>query len=778
MKSYLRFLGRNKLYTVIMAVGLSIAIAFVVPMICYNNDIQQISKGHENYENIYSVCYNEMQCTSIGFGDFLKESVPEIDKVTNPVLRKSELLDSDEKRTDFIDKDFFYFFPCTFIEGDESFLDIPGAVAISVDYAKELKDDGQVLGMQLNGFRGVHTVAAVYDNYGCGILYEADMLANVEILKNLSHFDYPLSEQALTVFSVREDADESALLAKVRKTAVEYWGPLGETYRNEMSYRLVRYDEFTTDGSNILGQGYSSSLRWILGIICSLLFIIPLLNYINLSIALTVKRAKEMAMRRLNGADRWNIVTKYCVESLVFTSFCFLFGLALTELTVPALNKFILTRNSLGAVITLSWTLSDVFMFICLILVTSLFCGIAPALIVSRFTPLDVTKGDFRYHSKKRLSKIFIFVQSFISVVVIAVSLVMEINYNKAVNVDFHCNVDDVFYLDPEYMIKGAAEQLSQELMKHPEILSVGLVSNYTDLPVIGSARPFIKDHVVPFFYTHIYCDENAFNLMEFEVIEQFDKDKKTGLWMTAEYEEAAPEHPELLNQIVEKYDIRHFEPAGRIGTYPASFEATGYKHLSLLFVAPVSGIDFYPDLLIKTIPDHGKARRVIAEAYSKVYDEEVTDVMNFSTSSKYIKEINVENLSGLHSMLKLMRFILILIIGMTMMGLVGMSAYYAAERKNEIAVRKVFGGTTDSETFRNVLMYLKLTLTADLLAVPVLILLFDRMKETAFANTIDTFWWIYVVAIVSSCVISLVSVLWQTLRAARTNPAEALKKE
>ena len=114
MKSYLRFLGRNKLYTAIEVVGLSIAIAFAIPMLCYNNSIRLTSKGHENYENIYSVCYNEMQGSSTKFGDFLKERIPEIEKVTTPVLQKQEILDDDSRKTDFVDKDFIYLFTFKF----------------------------------------------------------------------------------------------------------------------------------------------------------------------------------------------------------------------------------------------------------------------------------------------------------------------------------------------------------------------------------------------------------------------------------------------------------------------------------------------------------------------------------------------------------------------------------------------------------------------------------------------------------------------------------------
>ena len=780
MKSYLRFLSRNKLYTAIEVVGLSIAIAFAIPMLCYNNSVRQISKGHDNYENIYSVCFDQLQGTSPEFGAFLKERIPEISKVTNPVLQKQEILDDDNRKTDFIDKDFFYFFPCTFIEGDENFLDIPGAVAVSADYAKVLAADGPVLGRQINGLRGVHTVAAIFEDYGSGILHKADMLANKnEIWKGHLNSEYPLAEQAMTLFSVRDDAEMGSVLDKLRKCAVEYWGAYGDSYRDESRYRLVRYDEITTNGSNIFGLSHPAALRWLLGVVCLLMFIIPLINYINLSVALTTKRAKEMAMRRLNGADRSGIIMKYCVESLIFTTICFLFGLLLTKVSVPALNSFIEATNGAGTNLTVSWTISDMILFVILILVTSLICGIVPAMIVSRFTPLDVTKGDLRYYSKKRLSKVFICFQSFISVIVISLSLVMEVNYGKLLNVDYHCNLEDVFYLSPGTIAPGKPEELREELMKHPEIISSGMIGYNSDLPAIGSGRPYLKDQMLKFFYTYLYCDENVFDILEFEVTEQFDNDRKSGLWLTPETERIIAEYPDVLDEVVRKTETRHPDPAGRIEAYLIEPWSTDRgPAASFLFVAPEADVHWLPSLVIKTVPDHAAARKIIAETYSKVYDVPISDIMKFGYESKYIKEIHKDTLAPIYSTIKLMRLVLILIIAITMMGMTGMSVYYASERRHEISVRKVFGATTDSETFRNVLTYIRMTLISDILAIPVIYILLDLMKQTPYANSLNTSWWVYVAAISASLVISLASVLWQTLRAARTNPAEALKKE
>lgn len=74
MKSYLRFLSRNKLYTAIEVVGLSLALAFVIPMICFYTNIARISKGHDNYKNIYSLNIDRIQASSPGLGDFLKDN--------------------------------------------------------------------------------------------------------------------------------------------------------------------------------------------------------------------------------------------------------------------------------------------------------------------------------------------------------------------------------------------------------------------------------------------------------------------------------------------------------------------------------------------------------------------------------------------------------------------------------------------------------------------------------------------------------------------------------
>jgi putative ABC transport system permease protein len=119
----------------------------------------------------------------------------------------------------------------------------------------------------------------------------------------------------------------------------------------------------------------------------------------------------------------------------------------------------------------------------------------------------------------------------------------------------------------------------------------------------------------------------------------------------------------------------------------------------------------------------------------------------------------------------------MLLAVLISLLGLIAMSTYYAGENAKNIAVRKVFGGTVESETWRTVKEYMVLVAVACVIAVPLAVWAAQRYLE-GFIVRLENYSWIFVVAVVISLVMAFLSVLWQTLKAARTNPAEALKKE
>ena len=142
-----------------------------------------------------------------------------------------------------------------------------------------------------------------------------------------------------------------------------------------------------------------------------------------------------------------------------------------------------------------------------------------------------------------------------------------------------------------------------------------------------------------------------------------------------------------------------------------------------------------------------------------------------------YIKEINESELAPHKGVNDLMEKLLGIIVILGIMGLTGISIYFATEREKEIAVRKVFGGTVITELWRNTRTFIRIALIANLVAIPIAVLAFDTIL-IHLADKIQNLWLIYIACVMISFTIILASVLWQTIRAARTNPAESLKKE
>ena len=174
MKSYLRFLSRNKLYTAIEVVGLSLALAFVIPMINVVVDRYERSRAHERYEDIYAVSYLGNLYTEVNFGDFLKERIPEIERTTSAMLGPRSI----------IDRDFFYFFPFEFVEGDESFLDSRENIAVSEKFAAMIADES-AMGKAVKIEDKYYTVAAVFKNSRNDILKDCEILQNIAPFKEL-----------------------------------------------------------------------------------------------------------------------------------------------------------------------------------------------------------------------------------------------------------------------------------------------------------------------------------------------------------------------------------------------------------------------------------------------------------------------------------------------------------------------------------------------------------------------------------------------------------------
>ena len=758
MKSYLRFLSRNKLYTAIKIVGLSLALAFVIPLINIIVDKNERCRAHERHEDIYVVAYSGNLYTDVNFGDYLKERMSEVEHVSSAIINSGS--------TVIVDHEFFHFFPFEFIEGNESFLDSRNNVAISEKYARTISEESPIgRSLRLDGQE--YNIAAVFKSQRNDILKECEILQSIA-----QHKEFSLSggiAEGVTFVALPDDHDRQSAEQMILEIADEY-NQGNEIYLKMKEYgvtrKLFRYDELPEALENY-GQfmQYRSGAMLFIYIIIGLIFIVAVLNYINLNVAVSTSRARESATRKLVGASRNQLIIKGLTESLAFTLICFLFGYLMSGHVGSFIKGLLAMTGFTDFSCEPTGSVSAIVTFVFLIVITAFVAGITPSVISSRFTPLEVTKGDLRYHSKKRWSKFFIGFQTILSVILISVVLMISTCYRKALEVDFNCDIEEVGYIRT---MNDMAPLIVAKAAEYPEIISVGLASQVPAEGFSGAITTLDNEQLL---FSNIACDSNGFDTFGFEILEQYTDDIH-GLWITPYTQSFMQRDSILIHSIFNITKTDHI--AGIINDFPGT---QPLEHTGVTLTFATVGDDLYrPGVVFKSNGDNAHCREIMQNILSELCLDSVIEAHMMQAKPKYVREILDEKMSPMKFILELMAIVMALVVIMSMMGLVGMSIHFTNERRNEIAVRRIFGATENGELIRNLKFYIVITAVALVPAVCIAELL--RQAFGQFGIYPHNVWWIYVTTALLSFSFSMLSVLWQTLRAARTNPVEALKKE
>ena len=445
MKSYLKFLSRNKLYTAIEAVGLAVSLAFVILIGSYV--VQQYEVAHESpqWKRTFVLGRDEFLGLTYWDKEELEMNIPEVEAATHvaalwqPVIQKGE--EPIQASGIEADADFFKVFPeYHLLEG--SLEDFVGKddVLISVSLARKISAQ---IGQTIKVDKTDRTIKGIYADFDGAFFMPADIITNItnswaleqgKVFNSIGNYT--------TWFRVREDADLADVQSKVKallhKNYDASWG--AEKVDAWKAYRMDEAFFFTGSSNGLTRTGNVQMLR-LLTVVVLLLLLSAIFNYVNLSLALTGKRAKEMATRRLLGADKTGILWKYIGESVAFTAVCFAAALLLADLLAPMVNSLVSNSDPdelmLGigdTSVRLSFMMTPeyVLAYLAGILVLGVINGLLPAFAASRYEPIDVIKGTLRRRNKMILNKVFIVVQNVLSVFLIAMALVMEVQCDES----------------------------------------------------------------------------------------------------------------------------------------------------------------------------------------------------------------------------------------------------------------------------------------------------------------------------------------------------------
>ena len=769
MKSYLKFLSRNKLYTAIEAVGLVVSLAFVLLTGHFVWLQRQMTRNVPDYKDVYTF-YRSMRGNSgVGFSWGIalqaKEDIPEVEKAAmfwKAMSEEESTIDVDGVKYHVQDcmvgGDFFDIFPTEFETGGATALNDVSNAIISSSFAKRLGGGERVIGKMIDG---KYTIAAIIKDTPNPIFGEPDVIVSIENLT--SRKNSPIRIDVIPFVKVRKGTDRAALEVKADSLAAKAFDAFGARNFLEDS-GLVRYDELWYSPAN--NQSLKSGSRFytrIILLITIILLVSAIFNYINLCVSMTGKRAREMATRRVLGASKESLFRDRILESVLFTTACFLLAVLLAESLTPWFNRII----GGNVPVRIRYSPGCLGVYAAFIILVSFIQGSLPAWISTRFPAISVVKGEFRAKNKHIFSKVFIVLQNMFSMILLALAIVMGLQVSHMVNRPLGADVDNDFYVqltDP-----GLAEAFKERAASLPCVSRMGH-STYFPGMVEEMVTEDREGRLMSLAV--LTCDAAAFEMFGFDVKEKFEEPVDGTVWISEK---------EMTRFGVDKdtENLREHYVLGRsIGGIIGDFAPTdvlSYDSGPGSYVR-IDRSEMQYGLLIETTGDKKEARKSLYGLYRDLCVER-NGIEDKPYMFGYIPEIISERLSEVKDRMALVRLFMLLSLLLSALGLVAMSGYYADESSRDIAVRKVFGSTVEGEVKKTVLEYLVLIAASAVVAVPVGIWLSGKLLEQ-YSYRISGYGWVFVLAAVISLAIAFGTVLWQTLKAAKTNPAVELKKE
>lgn len=761
MRSYLKFLSRNKLYTAIEAVGLAVSLAFVIIIGSYVWQQFAVTRENPFRESIYVPGLPNYPSLTYAFPDVITE-IPEIEVVSRycavaPTYGKNEVLWGGA-----VDRQFFDLFPnYRFVEGSPDVLSSPSNIIVTESFARK-KDLSLGDRLDLNGEE--YTVAAIVEDSHGTVMKVDEAFLPVE---NYKDYWQPFDNFGSTIcfIKTRPGADRQALYDKLEEVCKKVYPDIyGQSFFDHLE--LTRYDElFFKETDNLFLHGDLKTIRTLL-LVGLLLLLSAIFNYVNLSVALTGKRAKEMAVRQLSGASRGRVIGKYITESIVFTAACFGAGLLIAEAFSPMMNRLL---SNPDIPIRVAWKPGYVCAYVVIILVVGVICGIIPAVMAGKYNPLEVMKGDYRRKSKMVFSKVFIVLQNALAVILIALAITMEAQMRKTQSRPMHIDIKDKFSLS--FITREDQTPLKDALERLPFVKRVGRCSG---VPGIGTGGQYSKTRDGQDIMYRLYSmDSTAFQMFNFEILKDYNAPIFNSVWFSDESFAATGFDEDYHDISVLSQRASGCENlAGVFKAFPTNNANMGEEEHAIVCVVRPEDI-WIGSYLIETAGDR-------KEAYSKImetYEEYAKDREVYLNYPSWIDETIAETWKPARNNMRLVEIFMLLSIIISLLGLLAMSTYYADEKSRDIAVRKVFGGTVDSEAWRTIRDYMVLVGIACVIGIPIAVYAAQEYLKD-FIYRLEGYWWIFVAAVLLTGLIAFVSVIWQVLKAARTNPAIELKKE
>lgn len=772
MKSFWNFLRKNKLYGAINLVGLTVSMAFVLLLAVYIQRQLSTDSFQENADRVFVIGNDNSVQMGYWLDKHLKNNFPEIEKgccVANVASADAFTIGGElvYGSTMAADSTFFEMFSYDLVEGNKADWRVSwDRCMVSREFANVHFGDKDPIGQVVTYNNGNYqlTVCGIYEDFGNSILKAPDVLLRGEIMTKINSANNEEMSNAgsgICFVMAYPGADLQARHSDILDWCEEnFW-----VYKSQ--YDKVRIiplrdmyflEEGTRDGTETIQFGNRSFVNLLLAM-CILLLAFAVLNYINMTTALTGFRAKEMATRRLVGADKRSIFLKVIAESTLICGISMLLAILLAEALSPAVSRMLEYQVSIFKAITPV----NVLLVLGFIVVLGVLSGIVPALLIQKAQPIEIVRGTLRLKTKTVYSKVIIIVQNVVAIIMLVSALTMGLQIRHLVTADLGYNTKDILVVDNAFGQTGQIRPLLDRLRAEPCVEEVGQGDG---IPLGGTNNWTME---LPdgrwVSFQQIQGDDKYFDILGLKV----KQDNHQRAWWLNEY---------AFKQIGIDETATEFQSAKngtrQIGGIYYDFKIRPLEadqSAALIYNRGENPDDDYPwVLLVKTTGDQAAAKKQVEAACKEVFPDRLFE-------AQYIEEMIEDGFSDESRVLNIVLIFTLLSILVSALGLFAMSSYYMQQEIRSVSVKKVFGADYSGVLKELVLSFMKMVGIAFVIGVPIAWFIMNRWLS-GFGHRIDLYWWIFLAAGAVVALIAIVSVLYQSIKTARTNPAEALKKE
>lgn len=791
IKTAFRNLWRHKAFSIINITGLSVALGCCMLILLYTMDEVSYDRFNVNKDKIFRLVsastsptgeVNKMASTGMMPGPAFKQQIPEIENFVRLqdnsfiLKRGNDVFNQDAL---YADESFFSIFSFPVLRGDpKTALKDIHSVVLSEEVAEKYFGKqaalGRVLNLKVNDAFQPFTVSAVIKQSPQNSSVKIKMLVPMKFGQSQFNDTHWFNFFLNTFFTVKPGTDIKAVEAKInnvfnkdaaaeQKEMTEKFG-LKDKIKFGLQPLLQMHTSTDYPSDNGLKDASSPVYSYILTGIALFILLIACINFVNLTVARSLKRAKEIGIRKVVGSMRSQLIMQFLGESFILSLIAFVMAILLVQISLPVFN--VLSNKALAFSYLLSPKL--IIGYVVIFLLTGLLAGFYPALVLSGFNPVQSLYNRQNFAGKNYLSKGLVILQFTLATFFIISTITIYTQFDYLMHFDLGYDSKNVVSINVAGVAdKQKLEVFKIEMLKNPAIKSVtadqggrwGTIAHINNGQEIQFDNKHIDEEYLPLFKIQVVTGRNFSKEMVSDsgnsvlVNETFAK--KAG-WKKP------------IGQVVDFfYNKKKYNVIGIVKDY--HFASLNEKISPELF----SMNPQYPwgNIYIK-LSDQNTAESL------NYIENEFKHIFPFKPyQHTFIEAQNAESYDKEAKWKQIVTFSAILTIFISCIGLFGLATLSAERRKKEIGIRKVLGASVEGIVRKLSADFLKLVIISTVIAIPAAWWAMQKWLEN-YPYRIEINSWIFLLAAALVMLIAVVTVSFQSIGAALSNPVKSLRSE